>query len=148
LLRLAWREHLRLEPALALQLAALLERAAALLGASEEQVAALTKPDVDLELAREVLTHPDALLHQPDVRFARPLRADACAVAPACAAAEVALVDYRNVGHAEPGEVIGDRQAHDARADHDNLSAVLHHAFAPWFPMGGADAKRRSASAC
>ena len=70
-----------------------LERARPLFGAREEEVAALAEPDVDLHLAREVAAHADALLHEPDVRLARPLRAHAAAVAPARAAAEVAAID-------------------------------------------------------
>ena len=140
LLGLARREHARRQPALTLQLAALLERLLSLLGASEEEIAALAEPDVDLELAREVLAHPDALLHQADVRLARPLRSDPAAVAPARTAAEVAFVDDDDVGHAEACEVIGDRQAHDACADDDDLGTVLH-------VTSGTVAKRRSASA-
>ena len=146
LLRLARREHARREPALVLQLAALLERAPPLLAAREEQVAALAEPDVDLELAREVPAHADALLHQPHVRLARPLRAHAAAVAPARAAAQVALVDDGDVAHAEPREVVGDRQAHDARADHDDLGVISHAIVSP--PVRrSCSANLRSASA-
>jgi hypothetical protein len=137
LLRLARRQHPRREPALALELAARLERTPPLLAAREEEVPALAEPDVDLELARELLAETDALLHQPDVRFARPLRADPAAVAPARAAAEVTLVEHRHVRDAQAREVVGDRQAHDARADDDDLGVISHDA--AW--------NRRSASA-
>ncbi len=58
--------------------------------------------------------------------LARPLRPDPSAVAPARAAAQVALVDDDDARLAlpEPREVVGDRQPHDARADDDDLRAL------------------------
>src|SRR5690606_7649877 len=59
---------------------------------------------------------------EPDVLLAGELRAHAAAVAPARAAAQVAAVDDEDVGRAEmAGEVVGDRQAHDAGADDDDV---------------------------
>ena len=57
---------------------------------------------------------------------------DHCAAHPAAvpaarAAAQVALVDHDDVGHAEARQVIRDRQPHDAGTDDDDLRAIPLH---------------------
>src|SRR5205823_7535192 len=81
------RQNARHETALVLHADARFERATFFLRANEKEVAALSEPHVDLHLAREVAADANALLHEPHVRLARPLRAHAPAVATARAAA-------------------------------------------------------------
>ena len=77
--------------------------------------------------AREIAAQADALLHQANVRLARPLRADATTVAATRAAAQVPRVDDGDVADAvRPGEVPRDRQAHDARSDDDDVCLIAH----------------------
>jgi len=94
--------------------------------AHDEEVAALAEPHVDLHLTREVATDADALLHEAHVRLGRPLCAHAAAVAPARAAAEIAAVDDGDLRHTKAREVVGDRKAHDPRADDDDVRFAPH----------------------
>jgi hypothetical protein len=107
---------------------ALLERRGWHRVAREEEVAALAEPHVDLHLRRELAAHADALLHEAHVVLARPLRAHAAAVSPARAAAQVAAVDDGDVRHASRGEVVRDREAHDAGPHDDDVGVVAHEA--------------------
>ena len=54
---------------------------------------------------------------------ARPLHADAAAVAPRGAGVQVAALEHDHVGDAAPRELVGEREAHDAAADDDDLGA-------------------------
>jgi hypothetical protein len=87
------------------------------LGAREEQVAALAKPQVDAEVLREAAALVDALHHQAHVAGVAPLHAHAAAVAARRAAHEVAALDHRDRQLGGAREVVGEREAHDAGAD-------------------------------
>src|SRR5438309_2292450 len=50
----------------------------------------------------------------------------ACASACGAGAAHILLFEHHNVGHTAPGEMVGDAQADDSAADHDDLSSVFH----------------------
>ncbi len=142
-LRLGRREHARGQAAVVLQLHARLELGADGRRAGDEEVAALAEPDVDLHAAREVAAHADAVLHQAHVGLARPLRANPAAVATAGAAAEVAAVDDRDVAHAQLGQVVRDRQAHDAGPDDDDGGVVAHGGVLPRRAGGSDGASQR-----
>ncbi len=124
--RLFGGEHACGQAAVVLERDARLESLSKGRRARQKEVPALAKPDVDLHLRGELAAHADAVEHQAHVGLARPLRANAAAVASAGASAEVTLVDDRDLRHAHLGQVVGDREAHDPGPDDDDVGVIAH----------------------
>ncbi len=92
--------------------------------AREKQIAATAEPHVHAHLGGEVGAELEGLLHQADVRVARPLRAQSAAVASRRARTEIAALDDDDASEAELREVERRRQAHDPRADDHHVGRL------------------------
>src|SRR5437763_2279849 len=144
---LAGRDHAGGETVPLLEFGAVLDAAQRLIVVRQEQVAAAAEPDVDPELLREAGHEGDGFLGQLDQRGRRPLRAHAAAVAARRALAEVAALEDQDAPRPQASEVPGQRQAHDAAPDDDDVHPLRQRgvrlqrmrALAP----GGTEAARR-----
>ena len=96
------------------------------LGVGQREVPALGVEQVDVQVLRQLGKEPHAFLVELDPFDRQIVGADDGRVAAGVAAADVALVEHGDVGHAVvAGQVVGDAQAVPARADDDRVVAVL-----------------------
>ena len=102
-------------------------------------MAALREQQVEVELSRQALVHSDARVVEARALGGLVVRAQDRRVAARGARADVALLEHRDVPHAELAEVVRRRQAVRAAADDHDVVAVAQLAAPAPHPPGPED---------